>query len=82
VHNPYVGEFASWTYSSAAKVVGDFNGDGRTDIALTTITGSWSSIPVAFSNGNGTFAITNAPVANFPQWAASTWVTPIGGRFR
>ena len=39
-------------------LTGDFNGDGRTDIALTGVAG-WASIPVALSNGDGTFQVVN-----------------------
>lgn len=46
----------------------DLNGDGRGDVALTGPS-SWTTIPVAFSNGNGTFTATDATVASFPDWA-------------
>jgi hypothetical protein len=42
-------------------VTGDFNGDGKTDIALIGGTG-WNTVVVAFSNGDGSFNVTN--VAN------------------
>src|SRR5262249_10727771 len=42
----------------AVKLVGDFNGDGRTDIALTQVAG-WNSLPVAFSYRNGSFKVIN-----------------------
>jgi hypothetical protein len=48
-------------------LVGDFNGDGRTDIALIGGTG-WQSIPVAFSNGDGTFTVTNYNAGDFASW--------------
>jgi hypothetical protein len=35
---------------------------------------TWGSIPVASSNGNGTFTVTNASVPNFPTWAGLTGV--------
>ena len=61
VTNEDVGAFGGWATAAAAKLVGDFNGDGRTDIVL--LEGSpdewWWTIPLAFSNGNGTFRITN-----------------------
>jgi hypothetical protein len=42
--------FPGWAHQSGAKPVsGDFNGDGRGDIALTGA--NWTSIPIAFSNG-------------------------------
>jgi FG-GAP-like repeat len=62
--------FAAVSVQPGVKVVtGDFNGDGRTDIAATGAAG-WTSIPVAFSNGDGSFATTNQFVWHFPGWAA------------
>jgi hypothetical protein len=62
--------FAAVSVQPGAKVVtGDFNGDGRTDLAATGPAG-WTSIPVAFSNGDGSFATTNQFVLHFPGWAA------------
>lgn len=62
--------FAAVSVQSGAKVVtGDFNGDGRTDLAATGAAG-WTTIPVAFSNGDGSFATTNHFVWHFPGWAA------------
>jgi hypothetical protein len=49
-------------------VVGDFDGDGRTDLALTGVTG-WATIPVALSNGDGSFTITNQNAPDFAAWA-------------
>ena len=37
--------------SGAPTVLGDFNGDGVTDLA----TGGWNSVNIQFGNGNGTF---------------------------
>ena len=52
--------FGLWASTDAKTVTGDFNRDGRTDIALVGGPG-WTTIPVAFSNGNGTFNVTNQP---------------------
>lgn len=63
--------FASFAATPGVRVLtGDYNGDGRSDIALTGVPG-WNTIPVAMSQGNGTFATTNLPVGNgFAQFAA------------
>jgi hypothetical protein len=66
--------------STAVKLAGDFDGDGYTDIALTGARG-WGSIPVAFSNGNGTFRVTNNGVAEFPTWAANPRAAKLVGDF-
>jgi FG-GAP-like repeat/Astacin (Peptidase family M12A) len=69
VTNQAVSNFPVWAQSAHVRVVhGDFNNDGFTDMALTGATG-WGSIPVAFSNGNGNFTVTNAAVASLPTWA-------------
>jgi hypothetical protein len=68
--------FASLSTAAGAKAVtGDFNGDGRTDIALTG--GPWSYIPVAFSNGDGTFYVTTYTSSDFPGLASSSGATPV-----
>jgi hypothetical protein len=79
VANPDVGSFATWASQGPAKLVGDFNGDGRTDIALTGPS-QWNTLPVAFSNGDGTFTVTNAVVGEF-AWFASQGARTLLGDF-
>lgn len=58
-------EIAGWSDAQlgAKAVTGDFDRDGRTDIALVGGFG-WNTLPFAHSNGrNGTFNVTN-PLAN------------------
>ena len=73
VTNYNVTDFPIFATQGALAVAGDFNGDGYGDIALTggrTPSGApWGSVPVAFSNGNGTFRVTNLGVADFPTFA-------------
>jgi hypothetical protein len=81
VHNPFVGDFASWAATpNATPLAGDFNGDGRTDIALTGA-GGWRSLPLALSNGDGTFTVHNPFVGDFASWAATPNATPLAGDF-
>src|SRR5204862_285293 len=60
---PY-SQFAIWATAldvsnkPVSALVGDFNGDGRSDIALVGGSG-WYTVPVAFSSGDGSFRVTN-----------------------
>jgi len=50
-------------------VAGDYNDDGCQDLALTGGAG-WSSVPMAISNGDGSFNSDSAPAPAFAAWAA------------
>src|SRR5262249_44739856 len=81
VTNQDVGEFGAWAASPGAKVVaGDFNGNGLTDLAVTGVMG-WTTVPVAFSNGNGTWNVTNQDASQFAAWAASAGAKVVAGDF-
>jgi len=82
ITNANVGSFASWAATSGVKLLkGDFNGDNRTDVALIRQESGWGTVPVAFSNGDGTFNITNGNVGPFAGWAATNGVTVLTGDF-
>jgi hypothetical protein len=51
-------------------VVGDFNGDGKADIALLG-NPAWTSVPVAYSHGDGTFTVTTMTLSDpsFQGWS-------------
>ncbi len=69
-------DFPGWaTTPGAVLLSGDFNGDGAADVALSGPAG-WTTIPVAYSNFNGTWTVQNHPVPYFPGW-----VTAPGVRF-
>lgn len=82
VTNENVGRFAEWLTADGVQVItGDFNGNGRTDIALVRQESGWGSIPTAFSNGDGTFTISNKTVDRFSEWAAAGGVQVVTGDF-
>ncbi len=74
----YIGSTSNALY--ATKLLGDFNNDGKADVALTGMSG-WTTLPVAFSNALSTtfvpisdfyldFALNNLPIGSFAFWAA------------
>jgi hypothetical protein len=76
-----LGDFTQWATTSNVQILnGDFNGDGLMDIALVGGYG-WKTIPVAFSNGDGTFTVTNSPSPDFARCATFPGVQVIVGNF-
>ena len=59
-------------------IPGDFNNDGRTDIAFHRPGGPWGTVPVLLSKGNGEWASHNRPA---PGWANQPGVVAIPGDF-
>jgi hypothetical protein len=75
-----------WAIAPGVSAVsGDFDGDCRADIALTGGSG-WGSMPIAHSNGDGTFSVTNAGETGgsdtgFALYATQTGARPAAGDF-
>lgn len=64
--------FPGWSRAPGAQLlVGDYDGDGCEDLALTGGAG-WSVIPVAVSNGDGSYHEQNVAAPTFAAWAAGT----------
>merc|ERR1711939_557608 len=81
VTNHGVGNFPQWAATAGAQMVaGDFNGDGKTDLALMGPRG-WATSPVAFSNGNGQYRVTNNRVTHMASWCASGGAKIVAGDF-
>jgi hypothetical protein len=81
VQNRFVGDFAGWAATSGVQVItGDFDGDGRTDIALVRQEPGWSTVPVALST-NDAFLIQNRPVGDFAGWATASGVEVVTGDY-
>ena len=52
-----------------AVVVGDFNGDGKADLALTN--GAFGTVTVLLGNGDGTFTAAASPATgSYPSFIA------------
>jgi len=75
-----VGSFAALAAASDVKpVAGDFDGDFKTDIAL--VGGSSNTVPIAFSQGDGSFTTSAGSAGAFPTWARAVGARPIVGNF-
>jgi hypothetical protein len=82
ITNQSIGNFASWSANTNVRVLtGDFNGDGKTDVSLVNKSVGWNTLPVAFSQGNGDFSITNQSIGDFASWAANPNVDALTGDF-
>ena len=80
VTNSGVANFPSWATAARSLVAADFNGDGATDLALLGGPG-WNTIPVAFSNRDGSFTVTNLQTPNIPGWAQVPGAYAVAGDF-
>jgi hypothetical protein len=79
--NHALASFPTWAGNGAAKPVsGDFDGDGRDDIALVGVAG-WTTVPVAFGQVDGSFRVRNEALAQFPALSGVAGVKPITGDF-
>jgi hypothetical protein len=72
--------FADQGNPAVTALTGDFNGDGRTDVVLLG-KADWTSLPVALSNGNGTFNGQSWSSGSFSEWASQSEVKPLAADF-
>ncbi len=74
--------FADLAGEATSKVVvGDFNGDGKDDLAAVGNTG-WTGVKVASSSGSGAFSVTTSgPVNQFMDWASDPAAKVVAGDF-
>ena len=70
------GPAASWANASVVEAIpGDFNGDGRTDVAFRVPGYGWGSVPIDFANGDGTWTSTNGAAGTWAHAAGSVALT-------
>lgn len=55
-------------WANYTPVLGDFNGDGRTDIAWSHLSAATNKTYLALSNGNGTFGFPSVRNTETPGW--------------
>ncbi|WP_405060177.1 VCBS repeat-containing protein [Kribbella sp. NBC_01505] len=67
--------FASITDPLARPVAGDFDGDGDDDLAIAGLPGS---MPLAMSNGDGSFTMTSNPIRSAPGTSCPVVQGPAG----
>ena len=80
VTNKTVANFPGWARQGRSVVAGDFDDDGDADIAVVGGSG-FSTIPVAFSNGDGTFTVTNKTNSQFAGYATEPGAYAVAGNF-
>ncbi len=65
--------------ANAKPVTGDFDGDALSDIAL--VGANTDAVPIAMSNGDGTFRFTNLVSGPFGAFARQAGAKPVAGDF-
>jgi FG-GAP-like repeat len=71
ITNSDIGDFADWARDDykVHVLTGDFDDNRRTDVALIRKDGAWTTMPVAFANGDGSWRITNSDIGDFAKRA-------------
>ncbi|MGH7434117.1 MAG: FG-GAP repeat domain-containing protein [Polyangiaceae bacterium] len=81
VTNGSDGGFSAYARQSGVRhISGDFNCDGRADIALVGGP-NWNTIPIAYSNGDGTFHVTNLSDGGFNAFSSNASAKAVAGDF-
>jgi len=78
-----LGNFTKLAMERGVEIItGDFNGNGRTDIALIKRSRGWCTIPIAFANGDGSWTVTNEDIGeSFASKIATYGVKVVTGDF-
>jgi hypothetical protein len=78
-HNPVAPqELSTDNFQYSKTLAGDFNGDGKTDLAVMVATSPTLTITVGLSNGDGTFALGAPQIFGGEDWGR---LNPITGDF-
>jgi hypothetical protein len=80
VTNLSLASFPAWAQAARTILGADFDGDGDTDIALLGGQG-WTTVPIAFSNGDGSFTVTNSGVQTIPSLTTNAGAQALAGDF-
>jgi hypothetical protein len=81
VQNRLAADFAALAANPDVETfTGDFNGDGKADLALVNHGPGWTTVPVALLNATG-FTVENRPAADFAALAANPAVTVLAEDF-
>src|SRR6516162_2897200 len=73
---------ASWANQPGVIAIpGNYSADGRTGIAFIRPGSDWSTVPVLFSNGDGSWRATNFALPSDASWANQQGVVAIPGNY-